>query len=195
MPTAEPRTCGVRPLVQSGNHSLARRRHEVVGVIQDHEGVSARVRCADGPRRVTARYLVGCDGRAQPCARHGAHPVSGDQPSDALAPPLRGALTAWCGDPREPGDPRENEGPARERGTGPPTDRHRPTTDRPRPTHRWPTDDPYLMRNPPPHPPQFPTRKSHQHACYNRPHAVRRLAPRPCRPARPPRPGGAPGRP
>ncbi|MGW5864185.1 FAD-dependent monooxygenase [Streptomyces sp. NPDC055239] len=39
-----------------------RRGHEVIGVSQDHEGVSAHVRGADGPYRVTARYLVGCDG-------------------------------------------------------------------------------------------------------------------------------------
>jgi 2-polyprenyl-6-methoxyphenol hydroxylase-like FAD-dependent oxidoreductase len=36
--------------------------HEVVGVSQDAAAVTADVRGPDGPYRVTARYLVGCDG-------------------------------------------------------------------------------------------------------------------------------------
>jgi 2-polyprenyl-6-methoxyphenol hydroxylase-like FAD-dependent oxidoreductase len=36
--------------------------HEVVGVSQDDVTVTADVRGPDGPYRVTARYLVGCDG-------------------------------------------------------------------------------------------------------------------------------------
>jgi 2-polyprenyl-6-methoxyphenol hydroxylase-like FAD-dependent oxidoreductase len=39
-----------------------RRGHEVVGVSQDDATVTADVRGPDGPYRVTARYLVGCDG-------------------------------------------------------------------------------------------------------------------------------------
>lgn len=39
-----------------------RRGHEVVGVSQDGATVTAEVRGPDGPYRVTARYLVGCDG-------------------------------------------------------------------------------------------------------------------------------------
>jgi 2-polyprenyl-6-methoxyphenol hydroxylase-like FAD-dependent oxidoreductase len=39
-----------------------RRGHEVTGFGQDQDGVSADVRCADGPYRVRAPYLVGCDG-------------------------------------------------------------------------------------------------------------------------------------
>ena len=39
-----------------------RRGHEVVGVSQDHATLTADVRGPDGPYRVTARYLVGCDG-------------------------------------------------------------------------------------------------------------------------------------
>jgi 2-polyprenyl-6-methoxyphenol hydroxylase-like FAD-dependent oxidoreductase len=39
-----------------------RRGHEVAGVSQDDDGVTAEVRGPDGPYRVTARYLVGCDG-------------------------------------------------------------------------------------------------------------------------------------
>jgi 2-polyprenyl-6-methoxyphenol hydroxylase-like FAD-dependent oxidoreductase len=39
-----------------------RRGHEVVGLSQDDAAVTADVRGADGPDRVTARYLVGCDG-------------------------------------------------------------------------------------------------------------------------------------
>jgi 2-polyprenyl-6-methoxyphenol hydroxylase-like FAD-dependent oxidoreductase len=39
-----------------------RRGREVVGLSQDDATVSADVRGPDGPDRVTARYLVGCDG-------------------------------------------------------------------------------------------------------------------------------------
>ena len=39
-----------------------RRGHEVVGVSQDDATVTADVRGPDGLYRVTARYLVGCDG-------------------------------------------------------------------------------------------------------------------------------------
>ena len=39
-----------------------RRGHEVVALRQDDATVTADVRWSDGPYRVTARYLVGCDG-------------------------------------------------------------------------------------------------------------------------------------
>nr|WP_041317722.1 FAD-dependent monooxygenase [Saccharothrix espanaensis] len=39
-----------------------RRGQEVVGFTEDDAGVGADVRGPDGPYRVTARYLVGCDG-------------------------------------------------------------------------------------------------------------------------------------
>jgi 2-polyprenyl-6-methoxyphenol hydroxylase-like FAD-dependent oxidoreductase len=39
-----------------------RRGHEVAGVSQDDAMVAADVRGPDGPYRMTARYLVGCDG-------------------------------------------------------------------------------------------------------------------------------------
>ncbi|MFI6315094.1 FAD-dependent monooxygenase [Nocardia fusca] len=39
-----------------------RRGHEVVGVRQDDTSVTAEVSGPDGPYRITARYLVGCDG-------------------------------------------------------------------------------------------------------------------------------------
>ena len=39
-----------------------RRGHEVAGVSQDDATVAADVRGPQGPYRVTARYLVGCDG-------------------------------------------------------------------------------------------------------------------------------------
>jgi 2-polyprenyl-6-methoxyphenol hydroxylase-like FAD-dependent oxidoreductase len=39
-----------------------RRGGEVVGLSQDDDTVTADVRGSDGPTRVTARYLVGCDG-------------------------------------------------------------------------------------------------------------------------------------
>ena len=52
-----------------------RRGHEVVGLSQDDAAVTADVRGPDGQYRVTARYLVGCDGASQPGARPGRHPV------------------------------------------------------------------------------------------------------------------------
>jgi hypothetical protein len=39
-----------------------RRGHDVVGVSQDDVTVTADVHGPDGPQRLTARYLVGCDG-------------------------------------------------------------------------------------------------------------------------------------
>ncbi len=39
-----------------------RRGHEVTGLSQDDDTATAEVRGSDGPDRVTARYLVGCDG-------------------------------------------------------------------------------------------------------------------------------------
>ncbi|MEV4116130.1 FAD-dependent monooxygenase [Nonomuraea sp. NPDC049695] len=39
-----------------------RRGHEVAGVSQDDDAVTAEVRGPDGPYQVIARYLVGCDG-------------------------------------------------------------------------------------------------------------------------------------
>jgi 2-polyprenyl-6-methoxyphenol hydroxylase-like FAD-dependent oxidoreductase len=39
-----------------------RRGHEVVGLSQDDTTVTADIRGPDGPYRITARYLVGCDG-------------------------------------------------------------------------------------------------------------------------------------
>jgi len=48
-----------------------RRGHDVAGVSQDDAAVTADVRGPDGPYRVTARYLVGCDG-AHSRVRHSA---------------------------------------------------------------------------------------------------------------------------
>jgi 2-polyprenyl-6-methoxyphenol hydroxylase-like FAD-dependent oxidoreductase len=39
-----------------------RRGHEAAGVSQDDATVAADVHGPDGPYRVTARYLAGCDG-------------------------------------------------------------------------------------------------------------------------------------
>ncbi|WP_414944917.1 FAD-dependent monooxygenase [Amycolatopsis sp. cmx-11-32] len=46
----------------AGLGAEVRRGHEVTGVSQDDESVTAEVRGPDGPYQVTARYLVGCDG-------------------------------------------------------------------------------------------------------------------------------------
>ena len=43
-----------------------RRGHEVVGLGQDDDSVTVDVRGPDGPHRVSARYLVGCDGVHSP---------------------------------------------------------------------------------------------------------------------------------
>ncbi|MGW1741777.1 FAD-dependent monooxygenase [Nocardia sp. NPDC001965] len=43
-----------------------RRGHEVIGVSQDDTSVTAEVSGPDGPYRITARYLVGCDGGRSP---------------------------------------------------------------------------------------------------------------------------------
>jgi 2-polyprenyl-6-methoxyphenol hydroxylase-like FAD-dependent oxidoreductase len=43
-----------------------RRGHEVTGLTQDDDSVTADVRGPQGPYRVTARYLVGCDGVGSP---------------------------------------------------------------------------------------------------------------------------------
>jgi 2-polyprenyl-6-methoxyphenol hydroxylase-like FAD-dependent oxidoreductase len=40
----------------------ARREHELIGVDQNDDTVTADVRGPDGPYQLTARYLVGCDG-------------------------------------------------------------------------------------------------------------------------------------
>lgn len=48
-----------------------RRGHEVLGVNQDDDAVTADVRGPDGSYQVTARYLVGCDGGHSP-VRDGA---------------------------------------------------------------------------------------------------------------------------
>jgi 2-polyprenyl-6-methoxyphenol hydroxylase-like FAD-dependent oxidoreductase len=43
-----------------------RRGHELSGLTQDDDSVTADVRGPEGPYRVTARYLVGCDGVGSP---------------------------------------------------------------------------------------------------------------------------------
>lgn len=50
----------------TGLGARVRRGHEVAGVRQDDESVTAEVRGPDGPYQVTARYLVGCDGGRSP---------------------------------------------------------------------------------------------------------------------------------
>ncbi|MFE2959481.1 FAD-dependent monooxygenase [Nocardia tengchongensis] len=57
-----------RVLAESADELGARirRGHEVIGVTQDDSTVTAHVRGPDGEYRVTARYLVGCDGGRSP---------------------------------------------------------------------------------------------------------------------------------
>ena len=46
-----------------------RRGHEVIGLEQDDDGVAVDVRGPDGEYRLTARYVVGCDGVRSPVRR------------------------------------------------------------------------------------------------------------------------------
>ncbi|MEV6906513.1 FAD-dependent monooxygenase [Amycolatopsis sp. NPDC051071] len=54
-----------------------RRGHEVVGVSQDDESLTAEVRGPDGSYQVTARYLVGCDGGRSPVRSMAGIPFPG----------------------------------------------------------------------------------------------------------------------
>jgi 2-polyprenyl-6-methoxyphenol hydroxylase-like FAD-dependent oxidoreductase len=58
----QPQLEGVLDKVARELGAQIRRGHEVVGLSQDDAGVAADVRGPDGDLRVTARYLVGCDG-------------------------------------------------------------------------------------------------------------------------------------
>ena len=62
MPLPQPRL--VRVLDERARELGAeiRRGQEVVGLSQDDATVTADVRGSDGQDRVTARYLIGCDG-------------------------------------------------------------------------------------------------------------------------------------
>lgn len=54
-----------------------RRGHEVVNVTQDDDTVTAEVQGPDGQYRLTARYLVGCDGPRSPIRTLAGIPFSG----------------------------------------------------------------------------------------------------------------------
>ena len=54
-----------------------RRGHEVVSISQDAAAVSADVHGPEGPYRVTARYLVGCDGAHSPVREMAGIPFPG----------------------------------------------------------------------------------------------------------------------
>jgi 2-polyprenyl-6-methoxyphenol hydroxylase-like FAD-dependent oxidoreductase len=54
-----------------------RRGHKVVGASQDDAAVTADVLGSDGPYRVTARYLVGCDGGYSPIREMAGIPFPG----------------------------------------------------------------------------------------------------------------------
>ena len=58
----QPRLQGVLEELARELGAEIRRGHEVVGLSQDDAAVAADVRGPDGQHRVTARYLVGCDG-------------------------------------------------------------------------------------------------------------------------------------
>src|SRR5947208_2730831 len=54
-----------------------RRGYDVVGLSQDDATVSADVRGPDGPDRLTARYLVGCDGASSRVSDMAGIPFTG----------------------------------------------------------------------------------------------------------------------
>jgi len=54
-----------------------RRAHEVVGIHQDNDAVTADVRSPDGPLKLRARYLVGCDGAYSPVREMAGIPFPG----------------------------------------------------------------------------------------------------------------------
>ena len=85
-----------------------RRGQEVVGLSQDDATVTADVRGPDGPDRVTARYLVGCDGAQQPGARNGRHPVPRHHVPGG--PAARRGHRARVGDPARERRPRRRRG-------------------------------------------------------------------------------------
>ena len=62
LPLPQPRLERVLDELAAELGAEIRRGQEVVGLSQDDATVTADVRGPDGPHRVTARYLVGCDG-------------------------------------------------------------------------------------------------------------------------------------
>ena len=62
LPLPQPRARGRLAELAGELGAEIRRGQEVVGLSQDDDSVTADVRGSDGQPRVTARYLVGCDG-------------------------------------------------------------------------------------------------------------------------------------
>jgi 2-polyprenyl-6-methoxyphenol hydroxylase-like FAD-dependent oxidoreductase len=62
LPLKQPRIERLLDEIAGERGAQIRRGHEVVGLSQDDTTVTADVRGPNGPYRVTARYLVGCDG-------------------------------------------------------------------------------------------------------------------------------------
>jgi 2-polyprenyl-6-methoxyphenol hydroxylase-like FAD-dependent oxidoreductase len=73
----QPRLEGVLEELAGDLGAEIRRGHEVVGVSQDETTVTADVRGLDGPYRLTARYLVGCDGAYSPIREMAGIPFPG----------------------------------------------------------------------------------------------------------------------
>lgn len=57
--------------------AVIQRGHEVAGLSQDNDALTADVRGPDGPYRLTARFLVGCDGGRSPVRNLAGIPFPG----------------------------------------------------------------------------------------------------------------------
>jgi 2-polyprenyl-6-methoxyphenol hydroxylase-like FAD-dependent oxidoreductase len=77
LPLPQPRLERLLAEIAGERGAEVRRGHEVVGLSQDDATVTADVRGPDGPARVTARYLVGCDGASSRVRDLAAMPFPG----------------------------------------------------------------------------------------------------------------------
>ena len=90
-----------------------RRGRAVVGLSQDDTAVIAEVRGPDGPERLTARYLVGCDGASSRVRDLAGIPFPGITYPEVQARPGRGARVRDHARERRHRGRRPRQGPLR----------------------------------------------------------------------------------